>query len=412
MTRILYLTPLAPLPTTDGGRQRTNLLYQALARVGQVSTVVINKTEHPISAQEREQLAQTYGLVDVLSYRKPGQRMPWCLAGRFRDQLIHLLGGWQVDYAPDPDLQSRVAGLLDDHDLVVSRYPWAAAVAGVMGGPLPVIIDVDDRESERVRSSMLGRPDYSSWPKLKRLWWGRRIAQLASAEKRLLGLSEHFWLTKRQDLEGIEGLEPWSLLPNIPFGTPDGPVSAPPRDDEPTLLFVGSLAFSPNLNGVQRFLDRSWPTIHQAWPRANFKIVGGSAPEAWRAVPGVELAGFVDSLDDAYEEAAFSVVPLWEGAGTKIKVLESLQRSRTVVASRYAMRGYEAHLHHDESVLVGDDDQAIAQACLQLLEDPVLAGRLSQNGATHVEQHYAQGPFDRYVHESIQQVLAKNPSTQ
>jgi hypothetical protein len=393
------------LPTSDGGRQRTNLLYQALSRLGDVSTVVINKTEHPITSEQREQLKQDYGLLDVLKYRKAGQQAPWSLAGKFGDQLAHLLAGWQVDYAPDPDVRDHIASLLPDFDLVVSRYLWAAAIAGVVDGPLPLIVDVDDRESERVRSSMMGQPEIASWSRLKRWWWGRRIKQLAAAEQRLLAKSQHFWLTKRQDLEGIDELAPWSLLPNIPFGSPDGAVSEPGVRSEPTILFVGSLAFSPNRNGMQRFLDHAWPTIRRACPAAQLKLVGGSAPEAWRSIPGVQCAGFVECLDQAYQEAAFSVVPLWEGAGTKIKVLESLQRSRTVVASRYALRGYEAHLHDGESLLVGDDDSSLAQSCVRILQDPALASRLASMGQRIVQEHYAQGPFDAQVARTVREVL-------
>jgi len=406
MTRILYLTPLAPLPTTDGGRQRTNLLYQALRPLGQVDTIVINKTEHPISPEEREQLQREYGLVDILSYRKAGQHAPWRWAGQYSEQLIHLIRGWGVDYAPDPDVKRRIERHLNNYDVIVSRYPWSAAVAGVVGGARPLIVDVDDRESERVRSSMTGRADHPSWSRLKRWWWDRRIDQLAWAEHRLLSKSQHFWLTKRQDLDGIDGLAPWSLLPNIPFGSPAGAVPAQPKASEPTILFVGSLSFSPNRNGMQRFLDRSWPAIRKACPSAKLKLVGGSAPPSWESIPGVECAGFVEHLDQAYNEAAFSVVPLWEGAGTKIKVLESLQRHRTVVTSRYGLRGYESHLLDGESLLVGDDDAGLTRACLRLLNDPAFADRLARHGAERVRAHYAQAPFNRQVAETIQPLLA------
>jgi len=404
MTRILYLTPLAPLPTTDGGRQRTNLLYQALTRLGEVSTVVINQTRHPIDADERKTLSENFGLVDVLDGHRVGQQLPWSCLGGLGDKAAHLLRGWQIDFQTDPQLQKRIKPLLDTHDLVVSRYLWSPAVSGVIGGKLPLIVDVDDRESEKVRSSI--PRDISSWPRAKRWWWTRRIEQLAAAEYRLLSRCDHYWLTKQQDLEGLDGLSRWSLLPNIPFGSPDEMMAEAKRDASPKILFVGSLKFGPNRNGVQRFLDRTWPSIHAQCPQARLVIVGGSAPEAWKSVPGVELLGFVDRLDEVYAEAAFSVVPLWEGAGTKIKVLESLQRSRTLVASSYAMRGYEAHLVDGQSVLVAENDRDMAQACIRLLKDQGLASRLAAQGREQVQRYYSQTEFDKLVGESVRSILA------
>lgn len=409
MKRILYLTPLAPLPTTDGGRQRTNLLYQALSRLGEVHTLVLNQTGHPIDDGLREQLTDDYGLIDILSPRRVGQRAPWHLCGAFGEQLAHFVRGWKIDYQPDLEICKRVQPMAQSYDLTVSRYLWAPAVSGVIGGQVPLIVDVDDRESEKVRSAM---PNALKPPTVpgKRWWWQRRVEQLAKAERLLLSSSSHIWLTKQQDLQGIEGLNDWSILPNIPFDVVEEASDPSPVTESPTILFVGSLGFAPNRNGVQRFIDASWPKVREAFPGARLVIVGGSAPASWGSIPGVEPLGFVEQLEPHYAEAAFSVVPLWEGAGTKIKVLESLQRSRTVVASDYAVRGYESHLKDGQSLLIADNDAGLAQACVRLLENQAQARQLAEQGRQQVQQHYCRSVFDQCVEQTVQRVLGQLPS--
>ncbi len=408
LPRILYLTPLAPLPATDGGRQRTNLLYQALVRCGEVDTAVINRTLHPISDEERQALKAGFGLIGCIDGQRISQQMPWKFFGPVGDQAAHLLRGWQSDFFPAPAARAWAQDQIREqgYDLIVSRYLWPAAHVGVIDAGLPLIIDVDDRESERVSSFMSQSMDETPWPWAKRRWWGRHVRQVAAAERRLLAKTSHIWLTKHQDRDAFGDVS-WSLLPNIPFGQPgdvgDGEPAFP--SDPPSILFVGSLGFAPNRRGVTRFLEASWPAIRQACPEARFVIAGGHPPESWGTLPGVETLGYVEDLRPYYEAASISVVPVWEGAGTKIKVLESLLHRRTLVVARHSMRGYEEHLIDGQSLRIAEDDHGMASGCIELLQNADLRTRLAQTGYDRVTEHYSQSVFEEHVMDTVRRVL-------
>jgi len=397
--RILLVTPSAPFPPDNGTRQRTNLLYRGLARCGSVDTAVLSPAPLPVTEAHRETLTERFGFVGLWQGRQVGARPPWswlgALAGtRVANFAAHALVGWQSDFAPDPQarrwLEHRTAG--NAYDVIVSRYLWPAAHLG-LGEGVPLVIDIDDFDSQKFDSQMT----VEDWSAAKRAWWRRRVRQIRRFELRYLRQAEHAFVAKPQDAQGIIGT-PTSLLPNVPYLERDAaPAPLPPSRASQTVLFIGTLEHGPNVRAVQRLIDRAWPTIKSACPGAVLRIAGGGLDEAtrakWAAVPGVEPIGYVAEVPDAYLDAAFSVVPIWEGAGTKIKLAESLLWGRTAVCARHSLAGYERHISHGEHVWVADDDAQVAEGCIALLREPGRREAWAEAGRAAVLHHYTPATF-------------------
>jgi glycosyltransferase involved in cell wall biosynthesis len=157
----------------------------------------------------------------------------------------------------------------------------------------------------------------------------------------------------------------------VPVETPDRAASVPAP--APVILFVGTYMHAANRDGLRHFVAHCWPAIRDLVPDARLRIVGSGGWEAeggrLGTVPGVEIVGAVRELEDEYVRAALCVVPLLEGSGTKIKVLEALMYGRPVVASQHSTRGFEALLG-DGLVGAVDDSQMILEcvACLRDVE--------------------------------------------
>jgi glycosyltransferase involved in cell wall biosynthesis len=113
----------------------------------------------------------------------------------------------------------------------------------------------------------------------------------------------------------------------------------------------------------------------------------------------------VPDLAEEYARAAFTVAPIYEGGGTKIKVLESLNRGRTVAMMRHSLRGYEHALVHGEDVWVADTDAELAEGCIRLLASPDLRDSLAAHGAIQA-QEFSFSRFSEIVKETIERVTA------
>src|SRR4029079_7324539 len=102
---------------------------------------------------------------------------------------------------------------------------------------------------------------------------------------------------------------------------PAGPPPDPERDNPLRLLFVGSLNYEPNAQGLEWFVREVAPRVRER-THIDIEVVGPGrrGPE----LPGVGYLGRVDDLDPVYARAHAAVVPLRAGAGSRLKVLEAL----------------------------------------------------------------------------------------
>jgi glycosyltransferase involved in cell wall biosynthesis len=158
------------------------------------------------------------------------------------------------------------------------------------------------------------------------------------------------------------------------FAVPGGEVA-----DE-IVLFFGAFFWAPNRDGLVRFLREGWPAVRARRPRARLRVVGPGPLDAVRRAadgrPGVELVGVVDDLTVELAAARLSVVPLWVGGGTRIKVLESMAAARPVVGTPVGVEhlAFRAGRHG----LVADDPAGLAAATVALLADPTRAAALGR----------------------------------
>jgi glycosyltransferase involved in cell wall biosynthesis len=179
--------------------------------------------------------------------------------------------------------------------------------------------------------------------------------------------------------------------------------------DSRMILWVGSFDHRVNLEGVDLFLRRAWGSIRNANPGACFRIVGSGLSDKirrrWAGIAGVEVIGFAPSLAEHYAEAAFTIVPLLDGAGTKIKVLESLGYLRTSVVTRHALSGFEFLLHEGEAVRVVDSLEELVVPATELLRNPTLRHELEARGREIVDGHFTPVAVGRAVRGSVARLM-------
>jgi len=154
-------------------------------------------------------------------------------------------------------------------------------------------------------------------------------------------------------------------------------------------LFVGTLSYYPNQDGLRFFCTEVLPILREGARRPFQVTVVGSGESAGMrdlASGEVYLAGQVSNLRPWYEECQAVVVPIRGGGGTRIKILEAFSFRRPVVTTTLGVEGIEAEDYRD--VLVADSPEDFAAACLKLMSDPALGQALAANGRALVLRSY------------------------
>ncbi len=159
---------------------------------------------------------------------------------------------------------------------------------------------------------------------------------------------------------------------------------------KPTILYVGTFKWLPNIEAVKFLIEKVWPQIKKTQPNAQLRIVGNAPTQEIKAYgnqdDSIEVTGRVEDIRNAFKRAHVLVAPVFSGKGTRYKILEAMASGTPIVATPTAVEGLK--LSHGQQVLVGKDAQSLADLTLKVLNDPTLWKELSQAGQTFVEQHY------------------------
>lgn len=188
----------------------------------------------------------------------------------------------------------------------------------------------------------------------------------------------------------------------FPLWTLDGEVCVAAPSDRKGLLFVGSYAHAPNVDGLDWFLREVQPKLQLHAGQRTLTIVG-SGMEAYvppSTTMQVRVLGRVDdaTLDACYGHARVVIAPLRFGGGVKGKVLEAIGKGVPCVMSTAGVQGLaglEAFLP------VSDDPQVIVSAIQRLVEDDAAWVAAASGASAYLRQRYDAGRF----RERLRQML-------
>lgn len=158
----------------------------------------------------------------------------------------------------------------------------------------------------------------------------------------------------------------------------------------PTILYVGTFKWLPNVEAVTYLVDKIWPHIKELVPKAQLKIVGNAPTRQVKKLGeknrGVEVVGRVNDIRDAFCSSHLLLAPVLSGKGTRYKILEAMASGTPIVATSTAVEGLK--LKHKKHALVSDDPEQMADYAKQLINNSDLWETLSQNGRRFVQKEY------------------------
>ena len=144
------------------------------------------------------------------------------------------------------------------------------------------------------------------------------------------------------------------------------------------VVFVGSMDWPPNVDGVHHFVSRVWPKVKELMNGIPLTIVGRNPPAAIKKYDGhldIKVTGTVADIRPYLESNAVGVVPLFSGGGTRLKIFEYMAMKLPVVSTSLGAEGLG--VRDEEHLLIRDDDQTFADALIRLCESETKRQQLS-----------------------------------
>jgi sugar transferase (PEP-CTERM/EpsH1 system associated) len=174
------------------------------------------------------------------------------------------------------------------------------------------------------------------------------------------------------------------------------------------IVFVGSMDYHANVEGVVKFARNVWPRVHQQQPELVFTIVGKDPAPAVRdlsSIKGVEVTGSVAEVRPYYREAVAAIVPLNVGGGSRLKILEAMAASVPVVSTTLGAEGLD--IRDGENILIADGEDRLTKAVIDLVNDERLRAQLIAGGRALVAERYDWSRIGAKLFESYRQLLSE-----
>lgn len=314
--RSLVVVPSLPIPTDNGDALYAMSLLGALSRLGDSTILTVERATS--RSEDTVEFRRRLPSAKIVTYPPRALNAGKGLSSKTIRWTRGLLTGvppW-ISQQYSRELSRDLEAISSPFDIQV----LIAAAAGIyaLSSPLrPWHWDIHNVMTVSAQDEIRDRRGVGRAKSLASYRMSRRF------ESRVLARVKTVSVTSEEEADRLRGS----------FGRSPDLVLKPAVDLSPAvwtleagadrILWLGSLAYRSNVVGLFHLLNRARAVLEAN--RWKVRVVGGGETEdvvrRLKADPAVEFLGFRDDLTSAVRGVRAAVVPLWTGAGVKLKTL-------------------------------------------------------------------------------------------
>ena len=117
----------------------------------------------------------------------------------------------------------------------------------------------------------------------------------------------------------------------------------------------------------------------------------------------IDGLGYLDDATDEISSWSTMIVPIRVGGGTRVKIAEAFSRRCPVVSTTLGAFGYE--VTDGVELVLADNSESFANACVRLINDRVLATKLSDTAWTRFLREWTWDSIGGSVEEVVRMCI-------
>ena len=391
--KILFLSTWYPFPPNNGSKIRAYHLLKALGANHDVTVVAFHPQDDGPALHSNLTRVVAYP-VEADPYRYV--RLPQC---------IKYISPVPLAFWPSEAMRKATARIAtEEHwDAIVAYEPPVARHA-LGWADTPRVLEIDTslafQMHERYVQSSALFARVRAWASWKKAY---------EYERRLFSKFQVCTVAAQQEVRFVEQMVDGTqahvrLLSNGVDCLRNRPVY---KAIDNTLIYNGALTYSANYDAMQYFTKDILPLIRQSVADVTLTITGSTTGVDLRGLAldgSVRLSGYVEDIRPVVGSASICVVPLRQGSGTRVKILEAMALGVPVISTRKGSEGLEAV--DGEHLVLADTPAAFAEATVHLLQHPDVRQGLAARARKLVEERYDWAQIGEQFVKLVEDIVA------
>jgi glycosyltransferase involved in cell wall biosynthesis len=347
--KILLLCKKFPYPLKDGESIAVHTLSRALSELGcEVSLLAMNTSKHFFKASTYPPEAshfKTIRTVGVDNRLKPAA----AFLNLFSEESYH------ISRFVSPAFSQKLSEMLEaeNYDIVQLETLYLAPYIPTIRAKSQALVSM---RAHNVEHEIWERITSHTNNGLKR-WYLRHLTKkLRRFETQALRNYDILLPITERDLRYFRnlGCETPAVVTPIGISVEHFGETEPLSNQNPSISFIGSLDWMPNLEGLEWFIQRVWPLVQKEFPQLELHIAGRNTPKSLLQLKkkNIIVHGEVPDSATFINQHPMMIVPLLSGSGMRAKILEGMALGKVVISTSIGLEGITAT--HQEDVLVSN----------------------------------------------------------
>ena len=180
------------------------------------------------------------------------------------------------------------------------------------------------------------------------------------------------------------------------------------KTSSPTFGFIGSMDWSPNIEGLRWLFDK---VIARSDSAFRMVLAGRNFEAAKLAIPSegnIKILGEIEDVSEFWNQIDVLMVPLFSGSGTRVKIIEAFTHQKLVLTTSIGIEGIPAN--DGEHAVIRDREDDWARAIDKIIDDWPAYNELQRNGRKLAEKHYEYRQVGKAAMEIYQQLTSTDPN--
>ncbi len=157
-----------------------------------------------------------------------------------------------------------------------------------------------------------------------------------------------------------------------------------------SLLFLGKFSYAPNEEAALILLKDIYPALQKRYPKAQLWLVGRDPTHKMKAAaqtPNIHITGLVEDVRPYLAQARIMAVPLYQGGGTRLKLLEAFAAHCPVVSTTKGAEGLA--VIDTEHLYLRDSVEEMVDAIDAIWQSPNQAAKLTSKAYQLFQAEYS-----------------------